>query len=130
MTSHAATLGTLSARKVVNRIQFLFYYIEFNHLHILTVHIAQSTTATPVTKAPITESPVTSAPATEDPVHSQCEIEKTALNSKIGLLSSVLQSKMAEIKELLNQNEKKTAELNEYREKIQRLEMINNITGP
>lgn len=85
-----------------------------------------------MTKAPVTDSPilVMSAPATEDSVNSQCEIEKAALNAKIGLLSSVLQSKMAEIKELSSQNEKKTAELNENREKIQRLEMINNIEIP
>lgn len=83
-----------------------------------------------MTKAPVTDSPITSTPATEDSLNSQCETEKAALNLKIGLLSSVLQGKMAEITELLSQNEKKTAELNENRAKIQRLEMINNIERP
>lgn len=137
MTSRAVTLDTLSARKVVNifKIYVLLKPRTSSSPSLNTVHIPQSTTSAPVRKAPVTDSPitVTNAPVTEDSVNSvnsQCENEKAALNARIGLLSSVLQSKMAEIKELLSQNEKKTAELNENREKIQRLEMINHIESP
>lgn len=49
---------------------------------------------------------------------------------EVALLNNMLQRKNLEITELLNQDQKKTAELNENRERIKRLEMINNIGNP
>lgn len=76
------------------------------------------TTAAPVTQPPVTKAPVTTPASVDTTSNPQCEMDKQALMMKVKLISSVLQSKNAELEELLRQNQKKNAEINECRENL------------